>query len=298
MSFSSEVKAELDKQIGASRHCQIAEMAAYVANIAKIQDGILQFHSENDRLLKKVFTLLQKTYSISSDDEGGTGQLTVSDPAQVAFVTESVHYSEMQGGAVSPLLLKNSCCRRAFLRGCFTCIGSMSDPEKNYHLEFYCSEDAQAQQLLTVLQEFGITARSTIRKGHTIVYLKESEAIAEFLNIAGAVQAMMELENLRIEKELRGDANRRVNCDTANIQKTLNAAERQLEDIQYLQERYGLQRLSEPLRRMAEVRLEYPEATLKELGEMLSPKVGKSGVNHRLRKLSEIAEEHRNKNGI
>ena len=96
MSFSSEVKAELDKQIGASRHCQIAEMAAYVANIAKIQNGKLLFHSENDRLLKKVFTLLQKTYSINSDEEGGTGLLTVSDPAQVAYVTESVHYSEME----------------------------------------------------------------------------------------------------------------------------------------------------------------------------------------------------------
>ena len=106
---------------------------------------------------------------------------------------------------------------------------------------------------------------------------------------------MMELENLRIEKELRGDANRRVNCDTANIQKTLNAAERQLEDIRYLEQNYGLQRLNEPLRQMAEVRLEYPEATLAELGELLDPHVGKSGVNHRLRKLSEIAEEHRNR---
>ena len=297
MSFSAEVKAELDKQIGASRHCQIAEMAAYVANIAQISDGKLLFHSENDRLLKKVFTLLQKTYSINSDDEGGDGDLTISDPARVAFVTESVRYSEMQGGAVSPLLLKNSCCRRAYLRGCFVSIGSMSDPEKHYHLEFYCSEMPQAEQLMAVLQEFGIKARTTVRKGHTIVYLKESESIAEFLSVVGAVQAMMELENLRIEKELRGDANRRVNCDTANIQKTLNAAERQLEDIQYLQERYGLQRLSDPLRQMAEVRLEYPEATLAELGEMLDPKVGKSGVNHRLRKLSEIAEEHRNRCG-
>ncbi len=297
MSFSAEVKAELDKQIGASRHCQIAEMAAYVANIAQISDGKLLFHSENDRLLKKVFTLLQKTYSINSDDEGGDGDLTISDPARVAFVTESVRYSEMQGGAVSPLLLKNSCCRRAYLRGCFVSIGSMSDPEKHYHLEFYCSEMPQAEQLMAVLQDFGIKARTTVRKGHTIVYLKESESIAEFLSVVGAVQAMMELENLRIEKELRGDANRRVNCDTANIQKTLNAAERQLEDIQYLQERYGLQRLSDPLRQMAEVRLEYPEATLAELGEMLDPKVGKSGVNHRLRKLSEIAEEHRNRCG-
>ena len=297
MSFSAEVKAELDKQIGASRHCQIAEMAAYVANIAQISDGKLLFHSENDRLLKKVFTLLQKTYSINSDDEGGDGDLTISDPARVAFVTESVRYSEMQGGAVSPLLLKNSCCRRAYLRGCFVSIGSMSDPEKHYHLEFYCSEMPQAEQLMAVLQEFGIKARTTVRKGHMIVYLKESESIAEFLSVVGAVQAMMELENLRIEKELRGDANRRVNCDTANIQKTLNAAERQLEDIQYLQERYGLQRLSDPLRQMAEVRLEYPEATLAELGEMLDPKVGKSGVNHRLRKLSEIAEEHRNRCG-
>ena len=197
MSFSSDVKTELDKQIGASRHCRIAEMAAYVANIAKIQDGKLRFHSENDRLLKKVFTLLQKTYSINPEWE--TGLLSVSDPVQASYVTESVHSSEMQDGAVSTLLLKNSCCRRAYLRGCFSCIGSMSDPEKSYHLEFYCSGDMQARQLLEVLEEFAIMARSTVRKGHTIVYLKESEAIAEFLNVVGAVQAMMELDNLRIE---------------------------------------------------------------------------------------------------
>ena len=287
MSFSAQVKEELDRQYGSSRHCQIAEMAAYVANIAKIQGGSLQFHSENDSLLKKVFTLLQKTYTINADENCGTGNLLVSDPALAAFVADSVHFKEIREGAVSLLLLKNSCCKRAYLRGCFACIGSMSDPGKSYHLEFHCAGERQAVQLQELLREFEITAKRTLRKGHTIVYLKESESIAAFLNVAGAHQALMEMENLRIEKELRGDTNRRVNCDTANIQKTLDAAQRQLQDIQYLEAHYGLQRLTEQLRQMAEVRLEYPDATLKELGELMDPPVGKSGVNHRLRKLSE-----------
>ena len=169
----------------------------------------------------------------------------------------------------------------------------MSDPAKGYHLELVCDCQAQAQQLIDLLEGYDIKARSMIRKGHHVVYVKESEAIAEFLNITGAHLCMMELENLRIEKGLRSDVNRRVNCDTANINKSLAASRRQVEDIEYLKQEIGLGRLPENLKLVAELRLENPELNLVQLGEMLQPPVGKSGINHRLRKLQEMAEELR-----
>ena len=169
----------------------------------------------------------------------------------------------------------------------------MSDPAKSYHLEMVCSTQAQARQLIELMEGFDIRARSMKRKGHHVVYLKESEAISEFLNITGAHLCMMDLENLRIEKGLRSDVNRRVNCDTANINKSLAASRRQVEDIEFLKQEIGLGRLPENLKLVAELRLENPELNLMQLGEMLQPPVGKSGINHRLRKLQDMAEELR-----
>lgn len=173
------------------------------------------------------------------------------------------------------------------------CVGSMSAPEKGYHLEFVCSNEEKAVQLQEVIHGFGIEAKIVLRKKYYVVYIKESEAIVDLLNVMEAHVALMNLENLRILKEMRNSINRRVNCEAANISKTVNAASRQIEDILFLKDHYGFEKLPDNLRQMAQVRLEYPEATLKELGEYLDPPVGKSGVNHRLRSLSEIAEKNR-----
>ena len=194
-------------------------------------------------------------------------------------------------GAVDSRFIQKSCCRRAFLRGAFLCVGSISDPEKGYHLEFVCTGEIRARQLQRLIQEFDIEARILIRKKYHVVYIKEGAGIVDLLNVMGAHMSLMNLENLRILKEMRNSINRRVNCETANITKTVNAASRQIEDILYLRDHYGLQKLPPALRRMAEVRLEYPDAPLKELGQYLEPPVGKSGVNHRLRKLSELAQQ-------
>lgn len=179
---------------------------------------------------------------------------------------------------------------RDFLREAFLETGSMSNPEKGYHLEFACEDKEQAQKLLDTMHIFNIGAKTLQRKRYTIVYLKESEDIVELLNVMGAHVCLMNLENLRILKDMRNSINRRVNCETANISKTVSAANKQIEDIKYIKEHYGFDDLSENLRQMAEIRLTYPDATLKELGQYLVPPVGKSGVNHRLRKLSELAE--------
>ena len=196
-------------------------------------------------------------------------------------------------GLTDPALLKKTCCKRAFLRGAFLCVGSMSAPEKGYHLEFVCSSEEKAAQLQEVIHGFGIEAKIVLRKKYYVVYLKESEAIVDLLNVMEAHVALMNLENLRILKEMRNSINRRVNCETANINKTVSAAMKQISDIEYIRDTVGFESLPAGLAEIARVRLEKPEATLKELGEDLEPPVGKSGVNHRLRKLCEMAERLR-----
>ena len=169
----------------------------------------------------------------------------------------------------------------------------MSDPEKSYQLEIVCDTEEKARQLQEMIASFAIGAKIIQRKKNYVVYVKESSQIVDLLNVMEAHVALMNFENVRILKEMRNSVNRQVNCETANIGKTISAAVKQIEDIQYIQRMIGFDRLPENLAEMARVRLEQPEATLKELGQMLNPPVGKSGVNHRLRKLSVLAEELR-----
>ena len=170
------------------------------------------------------------------------------------------------------------------------CAGSMSDPRKGYHLEFVCEHEAQAQQIRQAVCGFEIEARIVRRKKYHVVYLKEGAGIVDLLNVMGAHRSLMLLENLRVEKEVRNSVNRQVNCEAANITKMVRAASKQIEDIRLLQKHYGMSNLPDNLRQMAQIRLEHPDSSLQELGKYLDPPVGKSGVNHRLRKLSEIAE--------
>ena len=183
--------------------------------------------------------------------------------------------------------------KRELLRKLFIEKGSLSDPERFYHMEFVCNSEKEADELIALIAEFGIEARPAVRNKHIIVYIKDSEAIFDMLNILGAHKSLMEFENVRIFKEMREDVQRKVNCETANINKTVSAAVRQIDDIIYIRDRIGFNSLPENLRAVAKLRLEKPDATLKELGELLSPPVSKSGVNHRLNKLSGIADKLR-----
>ena len=305
MSFSGEVKEELAGQISSSRHCQIAELAAMVCYSGRLEqadtgNACLTIQAENEKVIRKGFTLLQKSFNICTGVTGkGPYFLKIEEKDQVSRLLQSLklsEYSSQKDGrmdTVNPLLIKNACCRRAYLRGAFLTTGSMSDPEKSYHLEFVCLTRRQALQLQEIIRDFDIEARIVTRKNHDIVYMKEGAGIVDLLNVTGAHISLMNLENLRIVKEMRNSINRRVNCETANITKTVNASTKQIQDIMLIQKTLGLKGVQDSLREGAEVRLEYHEATLKELGEYLNPPVGKSGVNHRLRKLSEIAERIR-----
>ena len=292
MSFSSTVKNEISTHVSSARHCQLAELAAIIQSLGRIvnsPDGHseLVIDTDNDIISQKCFTLLKKTFNIVS----------LTDHDDVWNVLQALKLVDSDGvfrglnRPISPLLIKNACCKRAYLRGMYMCVGSMSDPNKGYHLELVCGMEPIAMQIIEILADFGLEAKMIARKRYFVVYIKESESIVDFLNICEAHVALMEFENLRIVKEMRNSINRRVNCEAANITKTVNAATKQIEDIEYLRDHYGFNNLPANLREMAEVRLEHPDATLAELGTYLDPPVGKSGVNHRLRRLSEIASQ-------
>lgn len=289
MSFSSDVKEELEKIIPSSRHCQLAELAAVLrfgCRIEPKEDGSIEIMplTENTPASKKYFTLWKKTFIMNGNVVKTLQAVKIlNEDGELSGHTDEVH----------PLLLKNSCCRRAFLRGAFLCMGSMSDPRKGYHLEFVCDSRMQAMQILQAIGSFEIEARIIRRKKYHVVYLKEGTGIVDLLNVIGAHRSLMQLETLRVEKEVRNSINRKVNCEAANISKTVNAANKQIEDILLIQKKCGFSVLPEGLSQMAQARLEHPDSSLQELGEYLNPPIGKSGVNHRLRKLSEIADRIR-----
>ena len=310
MSFSSKVKEELYRHVSTARHCQLAELAAILHFCGSIGGGergnFIQIRAENVLVVRKSFTLLQKTFNISTEtkvqhEENGSAYfLKIPDQEVGKRILQSTRFLDSDGRLVSGLrdpvnrmIIKNACCQRAFLRGAFLCVGSMSDPGKGYHLELVCGLQPQALQLQELLAGFEIEARIVRRKKYFVVYIKEGAGISDFLNVTEAHVALMEFENSRVVRDVRNTVNRRVNCETANIAKTVNAAARQVEDILWLQQKYGLENLPDGLRQMAQVRLEHPDAPLKELGTYLDPPVGKSGGNHRLRKLCELADSIR-----
>lgn len=285
MSFSSEVKTELAKHLGKSRHCQIAELAALIAFEGRIPVA----ESENRLLMQKYQLLLAELFHIE--------EIHTEEEARSVFSTVKM-YNDATGepepeDTVKGLLIQQSCCKRAYIRGAFLAGGSISDPNKSYHFEIVCRSIPQAEQLRDVINSFDMDAKIVARKKYQVVYLKEGSQIVDILNVMEAHVALMNLENVRILKEMRNSVNRKVNCETANISKTVNAAVKQLADIEYIRETAGLSYLPENLKEMALLRLEYPDAPLAELGTYLNPPVGKSGVNHRLRRISEMADSLR-----
>ena len=296
-----------------ARHCQIAEIAAILSLCGRIQISEnnryrVKIHTENVAVARKYFTLLKKTFNIRTDvsirsginpGRSRTYIVAVREHEEALKVLQAVKLINSQGeigenlSLIRNVVLQNACCRRAFIRGAFLAAGSISAPEKFYHFEIVCPTEPKAEQLKNIIATFDIEAKIVPRKKYYVVYIKEGSQIVDILNVMEAPVSLMELENIRIVKEMRGSVNRQVNCETANINKTVSAAVKQIEDIRFIQSVAGLSGLPESLQEMARIRLERPEATLKELGEALEPPVGKSGVNHRLRKLSLVAEELR-----
>jgi len=306
MSFSGEVKKELCEQISPARHCKLAEISAIIAFCGKIMVDkdkalVLKLQTESTILTKKVFLLLKQVFRISAELSSRSLSakknlyelvLNAEETALVLAACKLTAKEEENGRylVVEPAIVTKSCCKRSFIRGAFLSAGSLSNPNKAYHFEVVVNQEKNGELLCEVMRSFDVDAKMIERKYHYVVYVKEGSQIVDLLNVMEAHVALMEFENVRILKDMRNSINRKVNCEAANINKTVKAATRQVEDILFIEEKIGLASLAEGLEEIALLRTTYPEASLKELGEMLSPPVGKSGVNHRLKKLSEIAE--------
>ncbi len=312
MSFSLDVKEELSEKMGAARHCKIAETAAIISLSGRVRmpdaDHGLCIRTENMAVASKFARLLSLTFDItpkvsvrcgSGSHRNRVYTVEIESPkdsqrALVSCKLEPVYTDEGTDLYLTQnVVIQNTCCKRAFLRGAFLAAGSISDPERFYHFEISAQNEAKAKQLTELMRAFDIEPRVVTRKKHRVVYLKEGDKIVDILNVMEATRSLMELENIRILKEMRGSVNRQVNCETANINKTVSASVEQTGDIEFIRDTIGFENIPENLREMAELRLENPEATLKELGEASDPPIGKSGVNHRLRRLCAIARELR-----
>lgn len=298
MSFSSDVKEELINILPGEMHCRKAELSALVMYYGKDLEGDnprVLIPSDNQWALRKCFTILDKTFNIRTDDieeciiNRKTYMMLTRENAQIDKVVNFLKISEPMS------LIKKDCCKKAFLRGAFLAGGFVNDPEKGYHFELLSDKKEFTKLLTYLLSLFNIIPKCSVRKKYDVLYVKESDTVADLLSIMGAHRSMMALANTKIVKDVRNKVNRRNNCDMANISKAVNAASKQIEDILLIEEASGIDSLPDGLKEMAWLRIENPESSLTELGALLDPPVGKSGVNHRLRKISEIAEDIRKK---
>lgn len=306
MSFSTEVKNELARITGENSCCNGAELAALIRMGGAMSIGGnanlgINFSSENAAVTRKVLSLIKRYPNVKTEVMVTRGRRLKKNNTYHVRVVPSPRVNEllaslgiMRGDALNVhsdgAILRKACCRRAYLRGAFLGAGSVNRPEGSYHLELVTGNADLAKSLVRVMKSLSLPGRLTDRKDDYIVYLKDGNAITAFLQIIGAHNALLTFENVRVVKDMRNQVNRLVNCETANLQKTVNAAVRQVESIRIIEQCMGLDKLPPPLKEVAEARLNYQEATLAELVDILEGRVGKSGINHRLRKLGEIAQ--------
>ena len=313
MSFSIKVKNELANHISNATHCRIAELAALISMCGSVMidennNYKIRIKTETQPTAEKIKKLLWKTFKVDVDIStrenayskvGRTYTLLLGDHQQALKIlqaTKLINENNEIGenfSITNNIVIMKDCCKRAFIRGAFMAAGSISDPNKSYHFEIKCNSEKKAKQLIELLENYNIDGKMVARKGGYVVYIKEGEGIVDVLNVMEAHVSLMEMENVRILKGMSNYYNRQVNCETANIKKTVATSVRQIDDIDFIIQNKGIDYLPEKLQDIAWVRKENPDASLQELGEMLDPPLGKSGVNHRLRKICQIAQELR-----
>ncbi len=306
MSFASKTKNELTRIATGARCCQLAELSAIVRTSGTISlrgGGIVDLHitTENSAIARRIFTLIKKDFLISTAikiekkknlKRGNAYHININKAGDILkklgiLIEKNGLYNIYD--SISEDIVRKPCCIRSYIRGVFLGGGSISAPDKSYHLEFITHNVEYANALKELINGFGLNAKTIERRSDSLVYLKEGDQIVDLLNIIGAHQALLQFENVRIIKQMRNDVNRIVNCETANLNKTVKAAVRQIQDIQKIDERVGLEVLPLELAELARLRLDRPGASLKELGESLTNPIGKSGVNHRFKKISLFA---------
>lgn len=309
MSFAAQTKKELT-MIEADDCCAKAELSALIRmnGAIRIANGRvgLDITTENAAIARRIFTLLKRLYRLHAEvlvrkkmrlRKNNIYMVRV--PHGVEELLRSLSIIKGEGFGFTPGIekdvIKRPCCKRAYLRGAFLAGGSVNNPEgSSYHLEVASMYEEHCMALCELANSFRLNARCIERKKGYVLYIKEGEKIIEMLSVIGAHQALLKFEDVRIMRDMRNSVNRIVNCETANLNKTIGAAVRQIENIKLLEKEIGLDQLPEKLREVAVIRLKYPDLNLKEVGELLGGGVSKSGVNHRLRKIDELAEKLRN----
>ncbi len=289
MSFTQNIKTQLAKIENNCDFCDIAELSSIIKVCTSYREGIVTITTENEDVAARIQYLFERVFQKPIDyiNRNGTFRFC----PDFEFFADSIATRLLLFNVGDDEITPIECCKAAYVRGAFLGGGSMLDPKKRYHMEFDTKHESYAMQLQEILGSFGILAKITCRKGRYVVYVKEYEAIADILGIIGAVGAAMELYNVSIEKEIRNAVNRQANCEIANIEKVTKTASLQIESIKKIEKHLGFDNLPETLREIAKVRCKYPDESLKELGERLNPPIGKSGVNHRLKRIMAIAEE-------
>ncbi len=289
--------------------CEVAELSALIRMNGSVQVSnrkvILDISTENAAIARRIYTLIKKQFDVHTEllvrkkmRLKKNNVYIVRIPARVQeilaelkIVSEGFVFNQ----GIDKEIIKRPCCKRSYLRGAFLAGGSVNNPEgSSYHLEIATMYEEHCQSLVELANRFDLNARCIERKKGFIFYIKEGEKIIELLSIIGAHQALFKFEDVRIMRDMRNSVNRIVNCETANLNKTIGAAVRQIDNIKLLQKEIGLENLPDKLREVAEIRLAHPDINLKEVGDLLKGSVSKSGVNHRLRKIDELAEKIRN----
>ncbi|QFK72807.1 DNA-binding protein WhiA [Pradoshia sp. D12] len=308
MSFASETKKELTN-LEVKECCARSELSALIRMNGSLSFSnrhlIVDVQTENAAIARRIYTFLKKLYNLQVDllvrkkmklKKNNVYIVRFSEKAKEVLTDLNI----IENGFtiihdISEELIHKKCCKRSYLRGAFLAGGSVNNPEtSSYHLEISSLYKEHNDSLCELMNSFGLKSKTLERKKGFITYLKEAEKISEFLNIIGGHNALLKFEDIRIVRDMRNSVNRLVNCETANLNKTISASLRQVENIRYIENTVGLDILPDKLREIARLRVEYQDVTLKELGEMVSSdKISKSGINHRLRKIDEIAEKLR-----
>ena len=289
VSFTNEIKNKLSEKTPECAFCTTAELAGIVRFSGAASGMRINITTENEKVAACVKRLLKDSFGIDAPYEYRDNAKYYRFDLDNACA-DMVYTELMLGGGDIKELTPFDCCRRSFLTGAFLGGGSINDPRRSYHLEFDTKNKEYAKTVLNLLQSMDIPAKMTERKGRYVVYLKDFDSITAVLGLIGADFAALQFYSVSVEKELRNDVNRKVNCENANLDKLALASSRQIYAITKIKKAVGLGALSDTLREMAELRLEYPEDSLKELGARLNPPIGKSGVNHRLNRIMEFAD--------
>lgn len=298
MSFSSNVKAELCRSEVHRRCCALAEGCGVLLYCNAFTPDQIRIVTESPDFALRLPRLFRRAFSVSFDmmpetPTAGKSVFLLTDPEKIAAVFRAI--GAEPGGSLSLhinyALLENDCCRNAFLRGAFLAGGSVTDPEKRYHLELATTHFKVSLEAFSLLLDLGFSPKDTVRNGSSILYFKQSDSIEDFLTYLGAPVSAMGVMEAKLEKDMKNHINRIVNCDNANTSKVVDAAQSQITAIRSLQERGIFDSLPEKLRCTAILRLENPESNLAELAALSDPPITKSAVNHRLRKLTELSKE-------